>query len=200
MTIPAVGPSAQLGRVHLLLRSGALTAGFAAAVALRVAIGGPAAPTSLTAGLAFAGCLLLLSAIVGVRVTATPHDALIGLAGAALICAPAVLARLAHPPVWPTFTGFTTWASVACVVATAEEIFLRGALYNALHASAGTVAAIVGAAIAFALLHVPLYGWQVLPLDLAVGLVLGLLRYRAGSCAAPAVAHVMADLAGWFLR
>jgi membrane protease YdiL (CAAX protease family) len=66
--------------------------------------------------------------------------------------------------------------------------------------AAGDGVAIAGAAAAFALLHVPLYGWRALPLDLAVGVVLGLLRRRAGSATAPAIAHAAADLAGWFLR
>ena len=50
------------------------------------------------------------------------------------------------------------------------------------------------------LLHVPLYGWGSLPLDLAVGVFLGVLRALTGSLAAPAAAHVLADLAGWWLR
>ena len=54
-------------------------------------------------------------------------------------------------------------------------------------------------AVCFALLHVPLYGWHVVPLDLAVGLVLGGLRHGTGTAAAPAVTHVGADLVGWFL-
>ena len=36
--------------------------------------------------------------------------------------------------------------------------------------------------------------------DLAVGVVLGGLRQLSGTPAAPAVAHVSADMAGWFLR
>ena len=46
----------------------------------------------------------------------------------------------------------------------------------------------------------PLYGWAALPLDLAVGLLLGGLRMLAGGWGAPAVAHAAADLAGWWLR
>ena len=53
--------------------------------------------------------------------------------------------------------------------------------------------------VAFALLHVPLYGWHVVPLDLAVGLVFAGLRLATGSAAAPAVAHSVADLATWWL-
>jgi hypothetical protein len=47
---------------------------------------------------------------------------------------------------------------------------------------------------------VPLYGWHVLPLDLAVGVVLGMLRASTGTVATPTVAHLIADYAGWFLR
>ena len=60
--------------------------------------------------------------------------------------------------------------------------------------------AIAVSAVAFALLHVPVYGWSVLPLDLAVGVALGVLRVLAGSVTAPAITHVVADLAGWWLR
>ena len=53
--------------------------------------------------------------------------------------------------------------------------------------------------VVFALLHVPLYGWHVVPLDLGVGLWLAGLRLISGGVAAPAVAHVVADLATWWL-
>ena len=59
---------------------------------------------------------------------------------------------------------------------------------------------LVAWAMAFALLHVPVYGWHVLPLDLAVGCGLGALRLLTGGVTAPAVAHVGADLAGWWLQ
>ncbi|MQA64109.1 MAG: CPBP family intramembrane metalloprotease, partial [Actinophytocola sp.] len=62
------------------------------------------------------------------------------------------------------------------------------------------VAAIGVCAVVFALLHVPLYGWWIVPLDLAVGVFLGALRWVSGSVVAPATAHVLANLAGWWLR
>ena len=37
-------------------------------------------------------------------------------------------------------------------------------------------------------------------LDLAVGVWLGALRAVSGSVAVPAIAHTLADLAGWWLR
>jgi len=50
------------------------------------------------------------------------------------------------------------------------------------------------------LLHVPLYGWHMVPLDLTVGVVLGLLRSWSGTAAALALAQEVADLVGWFVR
>ena len=95
--------------------------------------------------------------------------------------------------------GFPAWAVLTVVVAGAEEAFLRGALFDAVQRRAGANAAVVVAAAAFAALHVPLYGWHVVPLDLTVGLVLGATRLVAGTWTAPAVAHVGADLVGWWL-
>jgi membrane protease YdiL (CAAX protease family) len=92
------------------------------------------------------------------------------------------------------------WALVVAVVAAAEEVFLRGTLYDAVSKLAGSRWAIGAAALAFGLLHVPMYGWQALPLDVAVGVVLGMLRASTGTVIAPVIAHIIADYAGWFLR
>ena len=64
---------------------------------------------------------------------------------------------------------------------------------------AGPAGAIAFTAAVFALLHVPLYGWAVVPLDLGVGVLLGGLRVLTGGVLAPVVAHVVADLAAWWL-
>jgi membrane protease YdiL (CAAX protease family) len=172
----------------------ALILGFGAAVGLRAFVGGPGVATSPVAGLVFAGCLAALTLAAGTRVTASARDLRLGLAGAALICAPALV--LAGPAAAP-LAGLAAWVPVVSVVAAAEELFLRGSLYGAL---GGPVTAVLGSAAAFALLHVPLYGWRAAPLDFAVGIVLGLLRHRSGSATAPAIAHVAADWAAWFLR
>ena len=60
-------------------------------------------------------------------------------------------------------------------------------------------AAVVATTVAFALLHVPLYGWHVVPLDLAVGLGFAGLRLSTRTVLAPIVAHAVADLATWWL-
>lgn len=87
-----------------------------------------------------------------------------------------------------------------CFVTVAEEVLLRGALFDAARAWRGPRAALGLSSVAFALFHVPVYGWRVLPLDLAVGCCLGALRLATGSVTASAAAHTLADLAGWWLR
>jgi membrane protease YdiL (CAAX protease family) len=176
-----------------------LVAAFAVSVGLRVVAGGDDVARSIPAGLVFAACLLVLAAAAGTRVPVTGRALLVGVAGTGLVCAPVVLERVfTFEPLRGT-QGFWTWAAAVTVVATAEEVFLRGTLYDATEPVAGAAAAVVLGAVCFALLHVPLYGWHVVPLDLAVGLVLGGLRHGTGTPAAPAVTHVGADLVGWFL-
>lgn len=182
------------------MRAGALLVGFALAVGIRVVAGGDDVARSVPAGLLFAACLLVLSAAARTRVPVTRRALAVGAVGIVIVCLPVALQHLVSLTPVPATTGFLPWAAAVAVVATAEEVFLRGALYDAVCASSGEVAAIVVAATAFALLHVPLYGWHVLPLDLAVGVVLGGLRKEAGTAAAPALTHVGADWVGWFLR
>jgi membrane protease YdiL (CAAX protease family) len=116
------------------------------------------------------------------------------------LCIPALIARLfgagAHVPA----DNYLIWGLIVSIVAFAEEAFLRGALYEAISSWKGELAAVIATAVIFALLHGPLYGLRVVPLDLAVGLWLGALRVRSGSFMAPGIAHTVADLAGWFLR
>lgn len=104
---------------------------------------------------------------------------------------PAGLGRPAAP--------FVPWVAVTLLVATGEEALLRGRLFDVARHAGGTVAAVVLTSVAFALLHVPLYGWQVVPLDLAVGVLFAGLRLVTRGYAAPAAAHAVADLATWWL-
>ena len=91
------------------------------------------------------------------------------------------------------------WAAVTILVACAQEALLRGRLFDAIRHAGGVVPAVLVSTIAFALMHVPLYGWHVVPLDLAVGLAFAGLRLATGSVLAPAAAHSVADLATWWL-
>ena len=172
---------------------------FAGAVVVRVGVAGAAGASSISAGLVFAAILLAVAIRRRVAPRLDLRSVALGVAGAAVLLMPVVL--LSHARAASSLgggTSYLSWAAATAVVATAEEAFLRGALFGALQRWRGTDVAVVGAAIAFAALHVPLYGWHVLPLDLAVGLGLGALRVASGSWTAPAIAHVGADLAGWW--
>lgn len=94
---------------------------------------------------------------------------------------------------------FLPWVAITVLVAGAEEALLRGRLFDAIRRDGGVLTALAMTTVAFALLHVPLYGWNVVPLDLAVGLALGGLRLATGGVVAPATAHTVADLATWWL-
>ncbi len=177
----------------------ALLIGFTASVLVRVAIGGRAVAGSATAGLVFAGCLVVLSLTVRPSAAVSRRALLLGLGGAAVLCLPSVVGHAVHPGVRPG-GSYVHWALVVTVVAVAEEAFLRGALYSLVRDWRGDTVALLVTAVAFAALHLPLYGWGSVPLDLAVGLVLGVLREQTGGWAAPAVCHVAADLAAWWLR
>jgi len=106
---------------------------------------------------------------------------------------------LAAPGVGRPAAPFVPWALITLLVAAAEEGVLRGVLFDRLERVGGLVPAIALTTLAFALMHVPLYGWHVVPLDLAVGLVLAGLRISTRGLAAPIAAHAVADLATWWL-
>lgn len=174
-----------------------LTAVLGGALAVRVAVAGPAGPSSITAGLVFAALLGVLAAAYRPDVGRVRWIIPAGVGGAALLVLPAVLTNggLGQLPL----TGYFGWAAATTVIVAAEEAFLRGVMFDALVRWRGADVAVVGAAAAFALLHLPLYGAGVLPLDFAVGLLLGALRLLTGGWAAPGVAHAGADFAGWWL-
>ena len=52
----------------------------------------------------------------------------------------------------------------------------------------------IGSALLFALVHVTVYGWWVLPIDLAAGLVLSWQRWATVSWTVPPVTHLLANL------
>ncbi|CAN5893680.1 hypothetical protein BH23ACT12_BH23ACT12_21250 [soil metagenome] len=87
-----------------------------------------------------------------------------------------------------------TVAIVSSVIAAiAEEIFFRRLVYGWLERW-GAALAIAGSAALFALIHVPVYGVGVLPLDFAAGLIFGWQRRVTGGWTAPAATHVAANL------
>jgi hypothetical protein len=79
------------------------------------------------------------------------------------------------------------------LAAVAEEVWFRRLCYGLL-APAGPVVAVAGSTVLFALVHVSIYGFWILPLDLAAGAVLGWQRAVTGSCVSPAITHMVANL------
>ena len=178
-----------------------LLGGLAIAASLRALLNGDAAPQAFAVGSAFGAGLLAMAIASGWR-PGRPRamPLLIGAAGGAVLV---VLPRLIHP-LMPAVIGvrpqpFAAWVLVTALVAVGEEAVLRGAIFTLLERSSGVVVAVAVTSAAFALMHVPLYGWQVVPLDLGVGIWLAGLRIWSGSASAPAVAHLLADLSTWWL-
>jgi membrane protease YdiL (CAAX protease family) len=177
-----------------------IVGGLTGIVGLRWAATVSALGDALTIGLAFGVCLLAVAIIGGWRPVVEPVSSVgIGAAGGAVLVLFAVLTRSGELPSLAPAAAFAPWASVTVLVATAEELVLRGALFDKLDQNVGAIAAVLVTSVAFAIMHVPLYGWHVVPLDLGVGLWLGGLRLATGGVAAPVTAHVMADLATWWL-
>jgi membrane protease YdiL (CAAX protease family) len=217
---PAHGPDAQatiaapgLARPSGLVGSPAIRAALitlvlGGAIGARWAATVGASSDGVAVGAAFGALLLMGAAVAGWRPGFLPVSSLvrvaqtvaIGLVGGTALVVLALVTRWPGP--WLPFrpaASFLPWATVTVLVATAEEAVLRGALFDALDEAGGTVIALAATSVAFALLHGPLYGWHVVPLDLGVGLCLGGLRVLTGGVAAPAVAHAVADLATWWI-
>lgn len=192
----AASPSARAS-----LRIGGLLVALGAIVGARWAATVGGVGDALTIGLAFGLALTALAILAGERVAMPRTAALaIGAAGGAALVGLALLAHLGAPgPSLAPAAAFLPWASITILVATAEELVLRGMLFAAIRRHAGVATAIAVTSVAFALMHVPLYGWHVVPLDLGVGIWLGGLRLLGRGVAAPAVAHVLADLVTWWL-
>jgi membrane protease YdiL (CAAX protease family) len=152
------------------------------------------------------------------QVAAVPHGR-VALAGGYLALALAAgLARRPvdpHPLGWPPVlgVGLAAVAGVALAVrpvpagataagavllsllaAVAEEALFRQALYRALLTRHGAALAVVGGALAFAVVHVPFYGMAAFPVDFGAGLLFGWQRWASGRLSVPAATHAAANL------
>jgi membrane protease YdiL (CAAX protease family) len=155
----------------------------------------------VTGGLVFGSMLVAIALVAGQDVEwPSVRPVLAGaVAGGVLVA----ITLAGHWPTVPMQLGhaapFGAWAAATVVVAAGEELVLRGVLWNWAWAAGGDLLALALSTILFALIHVPTYGWSVVPLDLGVGLFLGGLRLWFGGPTAPAVAHALADLSTWWL-
>jgi membrane protease YdiL (CAAX protease family) len=94
-------------------------------------------------------------------------------------------------PVRPSWLALAV--ALNALAAVAEEAFFRRYLYGLVAERHGAAVAVAVTAGAFALVHVTVWGWWVLPLDLAAGLVLSWQRAATGRWSVPAATHVLAN-------
>ena len=100
----------------------------------------------------------------------------------------------------PVASPLAAWSlPLALLAAVAEEALFRRAAYSALERH-GVIVAVGATAVAFALIHVPLYGWAVLPVDLGAGLLLSWQRWASGTWTVPAATHAAANFVMTVLR
>jgi membrane protease YdiL (CAAX protease family) len=172
----------------------------ATATAVRVAAGAPMPAASAPAAVWFSA--VLIGGAVASRADLGPagwRGAALGIGGGVAL----VLVSLVGLPgltLGPRATSETLmwWAPLVSVVALSEELVIRGALFSALRSQYGDAVAVAATTVLFAAIHLPLYGVGAMPIDLAAGVFLGSLRVLSGGVVAPALAHVLADLAtGW---
>ncbi len=178
-----------------------LVLGLTAVVLARWAVAVNLVADPILVGLAFGAGLVVLATAAGSTArwpSVGPVAA--GMAGGAVLVVVALVAAggTGAPNALPAIP-FVPWAVATVLVATGEEAVLRGVLFDAIGERRGAVSAIIVTSACFALMHVPLYGWHVVPLDFGVGLWLAGLRLLTGGIAAPALAHAIADLATYWL-
>jgi membrane protease YdiL (CAAX protease family) len=182
-------------------RAAWLSAGLGAAALARSAFIGIGTPGAFLIGTVFGLTLLGIALAAGWRPALPRLGSLgVGIVGGLILI---VIPELVGPSSRAVFgirpDPFFAWVAVTALVVAAEEALLRGALLSALDAAGGPAVAVIGSSIAFALMHVPVYGWGVVPIDLAAGAFLAGLRYLTGGTAAPTMAHLVADMATWWL-
>jgi membrane protease YdiL (CAAX protease family) len=96
------------------------------------------------------------------------------------------------PAVGSALSGFGV-LSIA-VAAIAEEALFRGALWSWISERRGPLMAAALTTVAFALIHIPTYGWAVLWIDLGAGAVFAWQRSVTGTWMVPAATHLFANL------
>jgi membrane protease YdiL (CAAX protease family) len=100
----------------------------------------------------------------------------------------------------PVAVPYNHWVLPLVVLgAVAEEALFRRVAYAALE-PAGAAVAIGVTALLFAVIHLPLYGWTVFPVDLGAGLLFGWQRWASGTWTTSAGTHAIANVLAVVLR
>ncbi len=188
--LPAPQPAVAAPRAAVIVAAGGCAALTARPLLLDVVGGRPATVVTVLFLSLLTVSLLWPAAIAGADTTTSFRAALpvLAIGIGAFAIGRALVAG--SPPPAPA-TAFVV--ALNTLAAVAEEAFFRRLVYGALLA-AGPVAAVAGSAVLFAAVHVTVYGFWVLPLDLAAGLLFGWQRHATGSWVVPAVTHAAANL------
>jgi hypothetical protein len=142
----------------------------------------------------FAAILIMSLLIPVARDVALLHPAVVaavGLVGVGLVTV--VAGRPAAAPLGASAVPLALFAAVA------EEALFRRAAYGWLIRS-GPAVAVIGSALLFAAVHVPLYGVAAFPVDLGAGLLLSWQRWASGTWTVPAATHAAANVLAVVLR
>jgi hypothetical protein len=183
-------PAAERSRTSAAEVSVAIVAGFALLAIRPVVAGSSAGPLLVVA------ILSVLTAISLAAPVAPLHRSSDSLVAPALVLSLGLAAFVAveflpGARVPLPATGAAVLAN--SLAAVAEEAFFRRLVYGRL-ALIGPAAAVVGSAMLFALIHVPIYGVAVFWVDLGAGLLFGWQRWASGRWDVPAATHVAANL------
>ena len=190
MTVPFARPAVAAPRVAILVVAAGCAVLTARPLLLAAAGIGPGPLFgTLFAALLAVSVLWPAPAVRGTEVSrGAPILPVLGVGIAAFAVGRLVLTGSPPPaPATALVIGLNTLAAVA------EEAFFRRLVYGALLAS-GPAVAVGGSAVLFAAVHITVYGWWVLPLDLAAGMLFGWQRRATGSWGVPAVTHAVANL------
>jgi membrane protease YdiL (CAAX protease family) len=179
------------------LRAAGIAATAAAAALLLLRPAPAIAPLRSPASLAFAYLLILAVGAVVSAAGASGGRARPAGASTSFACLAAGLAAVAvarflvapAPPLAATSVG----VGLSVLAAVAEEALFRGGLYRILEPR-GAAWAVAGSSLAFALIHVPAYGWPAFPVDLGAGLLFSWQRLVTGRWSVPAATHAAANL------
>jgi membrane protease YdiL (CAAX protease family) len=142
----------------------------------------------LVAGSALVAVVALLMPVPFGRETATLPRSLVLLVGLAAVIAAAVAAGRSVPVPASVFAPVLN-----ILAAVAEEALFRRLVYGWLRGY-GVPIAIGLSAVAFAVVHVPIYGLGALPVDLGAGLLLSWQRAASGTWGVSAATHAAANL------
>ena len=182
-------PLATTRRRPLLLSAGLLAVG-TALLAARPALTATSRNPAVTLAVLFA--VLAVAGLSPAVPDAAEHATVRPVTAATIGVLGFLVARLLIVGAAPgPFTPTTVAAAVGAAVA--EEIWFRRLAFGLLR-HGGPGFAVAGSTVLFAAVHVPIYGFWVLPIDLAAGALLGWQRLVTGSWETSALTHAVANV------